>query len=205
MDLRILLRVAWLSVLLGVGMQVVLLLLQAGSGSWRAPWIADSLSFVSWSIAACTGLAVGMALARLRMAAVALAGALAAPAAFAIARVVHVGVSSALDSTTSGGLPPLPLALVKAVEYAVLALGLSYAVRRWPERSGRVLLVGAAVGLLFGGAIVAWTAAALAPPPPALVGRAFNEIVFPMGCALVIVTARALRQPEESVELAAAA
>ena len=55
-------------------------------------------------------------------------------------------------------------------------------------------LVGLAIGILFGGAILALTYAS-APEPPsvtALVSRGIDEVFFPVGCSLVLFSAQAL-------------
>src|SRR5215208_3790849 len=86
------------------------------------------------------------------------------------------------------------LALVKAAEYACLGVVIGWMGHRaW----GGVLAhaaVGLAVGILFGGAILSftyWTA----PEPLGATGlfsRAINEIIFPVGCSLVLYAATAL-------------
>jgi len=55
-------------------------------------------------------------------------------------------------------------------------------------------LVGLAVGILFGGTILALTYVS-APEPPsltALISRGIDEVVFPVGCSLVLFSAQAL-------------
>ena len=56
------------------------------------------------------------------------------------------------------------------------------------------MAVGLAIGVLFGGAIVG-LAYSTAPEPlatPDLVSRGVNEILFPVGCALVLFSATAV-------------
>ena len=56
------------------------------------------------------------------------------------------------------------------------------------------ILVGLAVGILFGGTILALTYVS-APEPPsltALISRGIDEVVFPVGCSLVLFSAQAL-------------
>ncbi|HLM78807.1 MAG TPA: hypothetical protein VK361_10520, partial [Rubrobacteraceae bacterium] len=56
-----LLRVAWLSVLLGLGMEALLLLFAAGSGlvPELGEIVAASVQKVSWAVIVCTGIALG--------------------------------------------------------------------------------------------------------------------------------------------------
>ncbi len=56
------------------------------------------------------------------------------------------------------------------------------------------VLVGLAVGILFGGAILALTYASAPEPPSAtvLVSRGVDEVFFPVGCSLVLFSAQAL-------------
>lgn len=53
---------------------------------------------------------------------------------------------------------------------------------------------GLAIGLLFGGAMLALTLGSSPEPPPTvdLVSRGVNEILFPVGCALVLFSAGTL-------------
>ncbi len=56
-----LLRVAWLSVLLGLGVEVLLLLFAASSGlvPELGEIVAASVQKISWGVIVCTGLAIG--------------------------------------------------------------------------------------------------------------------------------------------------
>ena len=86
------------------------------------------------------------------------------------------------------------LALLKAVEYGCLGAAIGWIGRRpWGGALAHAA-VGLAVGITFGGAIVSftyWTA----PEPLAaadLFSRGVNEILFPVGCSLVLYSATAL-------------
>ena len=54
--------------------------------------------------------------------------------------------------------------------------------------------VGLAAGIIFGGAIVAATyyTSPESPTTADLIVRGFNELLFPVGCALVLFSAQAL-------------
>jgi hypothetical protein len=87
-----LLRVAWLSVLLGLGMEALLLLLAASSGfvPQLAEIVAASVQKVSWAVIVCTGIAIGTTVSSaLRAPLMGILGLLAAPVAFHVARTLH--------------------------------------------------------------------------------------------------------------------
>lgn len=195
-----LLRVAWLSVLLGLGVEILLLLLAAGSGlvPELGEIVAASVQKVSWAVIVCTGLAIGTTVSSaLRTPLMGVLGFLAAPVAFHVARTLHQGTKEALEITggvASVGGSVLLLTLIKGIEYACLGAAIGWIGRRpW---GGLLLhaLVGLAVGILFGGATLALTYAS-APEPPttaALVSRGIDEVFFPVGCSLVLFSAQAL-------------
>jgi len=195
----VLVRVAWLAILLGFAMEALLLLFTAGFGILPSftSVVADLVGKVSWSVLVCAGLALGTAISKARAPFMGLLGLLAAPLAFHVSRALQQGVAKTLE-VASAGAPVgsqtlILLPLVKAVEYACLGVVIGWMGRRaW----GGVLAhaaVGLAVGILFGGATVSftyWTA----PEPLAasdLVSRSINEILFPVGCSLVIYSATA--------------
>ena len=194
-----LLRVAWLAILLGLAMEGVLLVLAAGlTNIPEAKVVArDLVEKVSWSFVVCTGLAVGTAVpaGKGREGAMGLAGLLAAPLAFTIARTLHRGVGEALDLAAAGASSPSPffLALIKAVEYGFLGAALGWLGRRPSAGVGSHIAVGLAAGVVFGGAIVTLAAWAIPQPPAAsLLSTGVNELLFPVGCALAIFVAEAL-------------
>jgi hypothetical protein len=195
-----LLRVAWLSVLLGLGMEALLLLVAAGSGlvPELRSIIADSVQKVSWSLIVCAGLALGTTVSSvLRTPLMGILGFLAAPAAFHVARTFHQSAKESLEITgnvTNVGTSVFILALIKGIEYACLGIAIGWIGRRpWGGLLSHVL-VGLAIGILFGGTILAFTYVS-APEPPAtaaLIGRGVDEIVFPVGCSFVLFSAQVL-------------
>ncbi|HZC18899.1 MAG TPA: hypothetical protein VE225_04245, partial [Rubrobacteraceae bacterium] len=88
---KVLLRVAWLAILLGFVMEALLLLFAAGFGIFPGlkPVAADLLRQVSWSTIVCVGLALGSAVTHLRSQLMGIFGLLAAPLAFTISRGLH--------------------------------------------------------------------------------------------------------------------
>jgi hypothetical protein len=193
-------RVAWLAILLGFAMEILLLLFTAGFEilpGFRSV-LADLIGKVSWSALVCAGLAIGTAASKVRAPFMGLLGLLAAPIAFHVSRTLQQGMAKTLEVAAAGApvgtYTLILLALLKAVEYGCLGAAIGWIGRRpWGGALAHAA-VGLAVGILFGGAIVSftyWTA----PEPLAatdLFSRGANEILFPVGCSLVLYSATAL-------------
>ena len=195
-----LLRVAWMAVILGMAMEIILVTLAAGFGTLRGtkPILADLLQKVSWSVIVCVGLAVGTLTRKMRGPAMGLSGLLAAPLAFLAATSVHKGVVHALDLAPSAGtgVSLVLIAIIKGCQYGSLGLILDWVARKpWGTLRAH-LAMGLAVGLVFGSVILALTinAAPHRPPLPALMSRAANEYLFPIGCAFVVYVSKVLKQ-----------
>src|ERR671917_544243 len=107
-----LLRVAWLAILLGLGMEVLLLVLGGAVGDVLGvgPIVADFVRNITWSVFVCVGLAVGTAVAKAR---VPIMGALG---------LVFGSVEIALASTVAP-LPPVPDLLVEGVNEVLFPVG----------------------------------------------------------------------------------
>jgi hypothetical protein len=192
--------VAWLAILLGFAMEILLLLFTAGFEilpGFRSV-LVDLIGKVSWSALVCAGLALGTAASKVRAPFMGLLGLLAAPLAFHVSRTLQQGVAKTLEVAAAGApvgsYTLILLALLKAVEYGCLGAAIGWIGRRPWGGAMAHLAVGLAVGILFGGAIVSftyWTA----PEPLAaadLFSRGANEILFPVGCSLVLYSATAL-------------
>jgi hypothetical protein len=149
-----LLNVAWMAVLLGLGMEIVLVIVAAlfGKSPQVNPVIADLVQKVSWSTLVCMGVAVGTAASRMRGVMMGLAGLIAAPAAFHIAKVLHKSVSQAMSVALPAavGPSPLTLAILKAIEYAILGFILS----KCGESLKAYVLSALGIGLVFGGIVL---------------------------------------------------
>jgi hypothetical protein len=193
-----LLRVAWLAILLGLLLQLAVLLVAAGSGKDISPRpvLAETLKTVSWSLLVCVGVALGRVATKGRLPLEGVTGLLAAPLALTAANAVQKGVAEAVDAA---GVPagPLPLWVlaIKAAEYGCLGLALEWVGRRtWHSALGH-LAVGLMTGVVFGGVFLAVVVqSALTPlPTPLLLARGLNELLFPVGCALVVFIAEVLR------------
>ena len=179
-----LLRVAWMGVLLGLIIELALLLVLAMAGKMPSMIviIADTVQKIAWSTLVCAALAAAQTLGKVRTMGMMAAGLIGAPIALLIARSAHKAVNTALGAEPAATATPWLLAGIKGVEYAVLGLLLIWLAKRSRGLSAHAA-TGAAVGLVFV-CILTW----LMPVEglqPALM-RAINEVLHPMGCALVI-------------------
>jgi hypothetical protein len=193
-----LLRVAWLAIALGLLLQLAVLLVAAGFGKDISPRpvLAETVKTVSWSLLVCVGVALGRVAAKGRLPLEGITGLLAAPLALTAANAVQKGVAEAVEATgVPAGPAPVWVLALKAVEYGCLGLALAWVGRRaWGSALGH-LGVGLLVGVVFGGMFLAVMVRS-APTPlstSSLVARGLNELLFPVGCALVVFIAEVLR------------
>ena len=193
-----LLRVAWLAIVLGLLLQLALQLVATGFGAAAGSraLIAETLRNVSWSLLVCVGVALGRVAAKGRMPLEGITGLLAAPLALTAANAIQKGVAEAVNAAgVPAGPPPLWVLAIKAAEYGCLGLALEWIARRaWGSALGH-LAVGLMTGVVFGGVFltVVVQSAPTPLPTPALVTRGLNELLFPVGCALVVFIAEVLR------------
>ena len=188
---------AWLAIALGMAMEGLLLLLGAGLGKSLGPGsiAADLVGNVTWSMFVCCGLAVGTAVAKARVPVMGLLGLLAAPTAFEVSRALHKGTLEAMTTAGSGGevLSPVLVGVIKGVEYGCLGLLVGWVGQRPWGGAAAHIAVGLLVGLVFGGTIVALTMGSTPPPTAAdALSLGANEVIFPIGCSLVLFSAGAL-------------
>jgi hypothetical protein len=192
-----LLRVAWLAVILGLVMELLLLVLggAVGDALGLKPFVADLVRNVTWSVFVCAGLAVGTAVVKARAPLMGFLGLVSGPLAFEASRVFHKGTLEALAITGGGGgdLSPVLVAVIKGIEYGCLGLGIGWvSQRRWGGAAAHVA-VGLLVGLAFGSMELALVAGATPPPPTSdLFVEGVNEVLFPVGCSLVLFSAGVL-------------
>ena len=192
-----LLRVAWLAVALGLVMEALLLVLGGALGEvfGLRPLIADLVKNISWSVFVCVGLAIGTAVVKARVPVMGALGLLSAPLAFEASRVLHKSTLEALAVSGGGGdnISPLLVAVIKGLEYGCLGLGVGWvSQRRWGGVAAHAA-VGLLVGLLFGGIEIALAPGTIAQQPTAsLLPEAVNGVLFPVGCSLVLYSAKFL-------------
>jgi Family of unknown function (DUF5317) len=191
-----LLRVAWLAILLGLLLQLALLLAAAGLGIFAGlrPLVAETARSVGWSVLVCMGIAVGRVAAKGRPTPMGIAGLLAAPLALTVANTLQKGIAAAMTLPQPAGTAPLWVLALKAAEYGCLAAALGWIGRRAWAGAPAYAAVGLLAGIVFGGAAVTVVAQSALTPlsPAALMVKGVNELVFPVGCALVIFAAEVL-------------
>lgn len=195
---RTVVNVAWMSILLGVGLELILLAIAAGAGPLTKlqPFAADLVQKVTWASMVCVGLALGNSAAKLRPHLTGLMGLLSAPLGFAAAKALHKSTEKALGlagAAASAGPSPVMLAGLKAAEYAALGLLIGWLAKK-EFGLPPYLTAGLGVGIVFGGTILGlmdWYA--LKPlTGPALLSRAVNEFLFPVGCSVILYAAESL-------------
>lgn len=193
---------AWMSVAVGVLVEIVLLLLATifKGGEPVGRIVADLVQKVSWSTLVCVGLALGLAASKQRPPIMGLLGLLAAPLAFTAAKSLHKSVEQAMNvaAVTTPGPTALQFAIVRALEYAALGMIVGHFSRK-PPPLGTLrahAAVGLAIGLIFGGVVLLLTVTNAKSTPTAyqLAARSLNEILFPLGCSIVLFAAHALRK-----------
>ena len=185
------LRGAWLAVALGFAIEGLILGSVALAGGTLAakPFTADLVQKVTWSFIVCVALAVARTASRSTGVMMGIAGLLAAPAAFAIARGLHKGASQALGLVVAAVPGPSPLAVagIRALQYAVLGLTIGWIAKKAWGGVAAHAGVGLACGLLFGGPLLVLVLRAMPHlSGAALLARTVNELLFPVGCALVL-------------------
>lgn len=196
--MRTALRVAWLSIGLGMALEVLVLTVAAYAGTQGSspkPFVADLAQKVSWSFLVCVGLAFGTAAEKARSAVMGFLGLISAPVAFTAAELLHKGVSAVmgLAGTVAAGPSPLLLALLKAIEFGFLGAALGRLGKGARASLGSYVGLGILTGLVFGGTILGVTVAAGAKADlVSLLSRGINEVLFPLGCSLVLYAADAI-------------
>ncbi len=207
--LRQLAVIAIASVLLGLAIQVAILSarLLAGSDYPGMGWFADATQGVTWSVLVCVGVGIGAAILRVRAELAGLLGMIFAPLAVAIAKASQRLVAGLMEVAEQQAVLSLgSVSAMRAIEYGVLGFLLGTLIQRGERRLSRYLAAGAVVGVVLGGAVVALishVAASAGTPlaPPALASAIINEMVFPIGCALVIYAGLLVGQTFRRLEL----
>ena len=192
-------RVVWMSALVGLGMQALTLTVGValGASPSLAAAVIGAVGKVSWSTTVCAALAVGLAVPRASLPGTALWGLIAAPASFHLARAIQQALNAAAGLSAAAASPAWVIwgtAGLKGGQYALLGLLLLSLNRRAEAPITTYLGVGALLGLLFGGMILALgvQGGTIAPTAAAIAPAAVNELVFPALCAgVVYVTTRA--------------
>lgn len=190
-------NVAWMSIVLGIGLEILLLLIAAGYGTFTTlqPFAADLVQKITWASVVCVGLALGNTAAKFRPQLTGVAGLVAAPFGFGAARALHKSAEKALGlaGAAAGGPSPLLLAGLKAAEYAALGLMIGWLSKKnW----GFITYVtaGVGIGVIFGGTILGFMDwySPKGLSGPLLLSRIVNEFLFPVGCSVILFAAENL-------------
>ena len=178
-------RGAWLGVLLGLSIELLLLSARLLQGVLpdSIGLFAGAVQKASWSSLVCATLAAGQSAARGRPEIAAVIGLLGAPIAFLLGRSLHKGVLEVLSSDAVAAPTPWLGAGIKSVEYALLGMAILWLDKRQASWKSYALL-GATVGA-FTYVLTLW--ALPADNNPLL--RAITEITHPLGCALAVYVA----------------
>jgi hypothetical protein len=155
--------------------------------------LSETAGGITWALLVCFGVAAGSALSQASEAVAGAIAFIATPLALVTAKAVQGGVSEFLGQQAPGLPPGLAIiAAVKACEYGTLAFVLARLAHRGVDAVAPHLLVGLAIAATFGTAL---TAIATAMPDPNLgipqiATTAVNELLFPIGCVLVVLLTR---------------
>ena len=186
------LHVCWFAILLGIAIQISMLTASVAFGRVPKlnPLIVDFAQRIAWSTIVCGSISVALAASKLPVSFMGLAGMLSASVAFKIARSVQKGVAAALGVPPASAKGPLPLVLgiIKAVEYGCLAAVIAWLVKRKERGAVAHASIGLAIGVFFGSIVLGytyWTNVKLFSVADA-VSRGLNELLFPVGCSLVL-------------------
>lgn len=209
-----LVTIAWLAILLGFVMQALIIAGQMAGGAPPPgpPALANVAQGVTWSLIVCMGVGIAMMVMRSSVALAGVIGFVSAPLALGGARGMQRGVNQMMGGPEEQfiTLAVLLIALIKAMEYGFLTIMLSRLMRLGKETLRPYLALGAATGLVFGGAIVttSWYLASLAGPGmarAALTGMLINELLFPIGCVMVIYAIQFIGRQTRAIQSAAEA
>ena len=189
--LRSALRAAGPSLILGLVTRGLLYLIGSlyDQSHANVAFVGELLSRLSWSVIVCMGLAAALFAVKHRAFAMGAAGSVAAPIAFFVSRGMRKGVVDFLHLIEVSDIPsPTVLALLKGGEYACLGIILGWLGQRHRGTARAYATIGATIGVIFGGTILAFTASVTpsALGPAGILTWAVNEVLFPIGCSLVV-------------------
>ena len=185
-------KVAWMSIVLGLIIEGLLVAARLGAFTLEAT-AAELANRVSWAVLVCTGLAIGDAIAEgSRPLLMGLSGAIAAPLAFSVARGVHKGAAELMQiAQPADPISPLLAAGIRGAEYMCLGL-LIFWLKKQP-RAGALAYVaaGLGVGLVFG-LLLMFLNPAVTGSLSSMLVWGVNELIFPVGCTLVLFASTAI-------------
>jgi hypothetical protein len=183
------LGVAALSLALAVLLEAVQVVatIAAGGHYTAGAGLRDTVLKLPWALLVCVGLWLGIVIGHSRPAVTGLIGLVLAPVASMGARATAQAASGLTFAATVTQTPsPLAVAGLKGLEYAALGFTVAWLQQRHWARATHHVAAGLGAGVLFGGAILALTAVGQALTPVVLAGWLVNELLFPVGCALIL-------------------
>lgn len=188
--------VAILSLVLVALLQVVQagVLLSIGEPFGLPELTRDFILRTPWSILVCVAVWSGLVYGRGSAAVTGLVAAVSAPVASLVAHALaETGASVGLSAVHEMLVSPYLVAAQKGVAYAVLALLVLWLWARRRATAWHHAAAGLVVGLLFGGALLLLEAQRGMGHMTAaiLVAGVVNEVLFPIGCAVLLWHARA--------------
>jgi len=187
---------SWMAIALGITVQLLVWIGRVSAGGQGIGFAAQLAQGLTWSLLVCAGIAVGTAAARSRELLTGLLGLLAAPVAWGVAKGAQRTVQE-LVGAEPAAFDALfwYVCMAKGVEYAILGAALAHMIVRQPDRAGRFVMLGGCVGAVTAIVMVLLNLQfAKSFGPPQAVALAINEIVFPIGCSLVIFAIVRLRR-----------
>jgi hypothetical protein len=186
---RAVLRVAWLAVALGIAVQIVVFAVRIAAGLKvpAAMLMADLTQGTTWGVIVCVGVAIGVTAERSRALLGGLLGAISGPIGWGIAKSAQRAVQELLGVAVDQFTPFFFLLVaVKGAEYLLLGWAVGRLGEREEARAGDYALPGIVIGVLSATIVVALNLWHAPMPAAKLVGVAVGELIFPIGCALVI-------------------
>lgn len=192
--LRGLAAIAMLAVVLGIAVQLLILTAKLTTGL-QVPgiiFLVDLAQGVTWSILVCTGVAIATSVLKARAVLAGIMSAIFAPVAIGLAKASQRMVAGLLEVAEQQAILSLgSVSLLRAVEYGALGYLLGTLAQRSEKRLHRYLAAGLTVGVFLGGAVLALTAffarrSGLPFGSAQIATGVINEVVFPVGCAIVI-------------------
>ena len=187
--------VGFLSIALAVLLQLVqIVAIFAAGADYGLPKVfRDGLLKLPWAVLVCVSLWIAIRMGRNRIRIAAVVGLLAAPVASLLARacaeLAHAYMAAAAPAPSPSAFL---VAALKGAEYASLALVVTWLQGRVWAAALHHALAGFLVGLLFGGALLVLIVRFTSEPVTmaTLLAWAVNELLFPVGCALILSSAR---------------
>ncbi|MET0544845.1 MAG: hypothetical protein ABWZ40_00915 [Caulobacterales bacterium] len=192
--LRLVIRAAWLAILLGLGVQIAVVLTKGllGGKIGGAQFLVDCAQGLTWSVLVCGAVTIGIAASKGRGALMGLLGLVSAPIAWAAAKGAQKGVQSLV------GLPEdsfnaffFMLSAVKALEYLALGILVGGLTTKPDAKFRDFVFMGARIGLITAAIVYRLqldrAAAAGETLNAAKTGVILvNETLFPIGCAVIV-------------------